>query len=86
MIGFTCKGATRLALPIHNSNLEDCFRLGRNYTLSVTGTVRGSELRRLTLRGYPAGDKNVKRSYSSSWRCGSVRVGTDSGPARTMNR
>jgi len=51
------------ALPVHNSNLEDCFRLGRNYTLAVTETVRGSELLHLTTREYLPGDKNVKRNY-----------------------
>ena len=50
---------------IHNSNLEDCFRLGRNYTLPVTETVRRSELLRPTFRGYPARDKNVKRNYNA---------------------
>jgi hypothetical protein len=60
VIRFGWKGGTRLALRIHNSNLEDCFRFGRNYTLSVTETVRGSELLHLTFRVYLAGDKNVK--------------------------
>jgi hypothetical protein len=54
-------------LHIHNSNLEDCFRLGRNYTLAVTETVRRSALLHLTPREYPARDKYVKRNYSSSW-------------------
>jgi hypothetical protein len=57
----SCEGGARLALPIHDSNLEDCFRLGRNYTLAVTETVRGSELQHLTPREYPAGDQNVNR-------------------------
>jgi len=48
-------------------NLEDCFRLGRNYTLAVTETVRRSELLHLTPREYPARDKYVKRNYSSPW-------------------
>src|SRR5262245_17429979 len=61
VIRFSCKGGRRLALPVHNSNLEDCFRLGRNYTLAVTETVRRSELSHLTPREYPAGDTNVKR-------------------------
>ena len=67
VIRFACKNGTRLALPVHNSNLEDCFRLGRNYTLAVTETVRGSELLHLTPREYSAGDTNVKRNYSSPW-------------------
>ena len=67
MIRFSCEGGTRLTLPVHNSNLEDCFRLGRNYTLAVTETARRSELLHLTLREYPAGDTNVKRDYSSPW-------------------
>jgi hypothetical protein len=37
--------------------------LGRNYTLSVTETVRGSELLHLAAGVYLAGDKNVKRNY-----------------------
>lgn len=67
MICCSCEGGARLALPIHNTNLGDCFRLGRNYTLAVTETVRGSELLHLTLREYLAGEKNVKRNYSSPW-------------------
>ncbi len=55
------------ALPAHNSNLENCFRPGRNYTLTVTEKVRRSELLHLTPREYLAGDKNVKRNWSSSW-------------------
>jgi hypothetical protein len=65
VIRFSCKGGTRRALPMHYLNLEDCFRLGRNYTLSVTETVRGSDVLHLTSREYLAGDKNVKRNYSS---------------------
>jgi hypothetical protein len=63
----SCEGGARLALPNHDSNLEDCFRLGRNYTLAVTETVRGSELQHLTSREYPAGDQNVNRNCSSPW-------------------
>jgi hypothetical protein len=68
VIRFSCKAGTRLAFPVHNSNIEDCFKLGRNYTLAVTETVRRSELLHLTPREYPAGDTNVKRNYSSPWR------------------
>src|SRR5215831_2852554 len=53
--------------PFTISNLEDCFRLGRNYTLAVTETVRRSKLLHLTPREYPASDKYVKRNYSSPW-------------------
>jgi hypothetical protein len=67
VIGLSCEGGARLALPIHNSSFEDCFRLGRNYTLTVTETVRGSELLHLTPREYLADDKNVKSKYSSPW-------------------
>jgi len=46
----TCKGGTRLALPIHNSNLEDCLRLGlesiRRATRMSTGTIRARGARR----------------------------------------
>jgi hypothetical protein len=45
---FSCEGEARLALPIHNSNLGNCFRLGRNYTLAVTETMRRPKLLRLT--------------------------------------
>jgi hypothetical protein len=84
---FSCEGGARLALPIHNSNLEDCLRLGRNYTLAVTETVRRSKLLRLTGREYPAGDTHVKRNYSSPWyQAARVRFATDPGAARTMNR
>ena len=65
VIGFSCEGGARLALPVHNSNLEDCFRLRRNYTLAVTETVRGSERRHLTSREYRADDKNVKNKVVS---------------------
>jgi hypothetical protein len=86
VIRFSCKGGTSLALPVHNSNLEDCFRLGRNYTLAVTETVRRSELLHLISREYPAGDTNVKRNYSSMVPDASVRLAADPGPAWTMNR
>jgi hypothetical protein len=66
VIQFSCEGGARLALPIHNSNFEICFRLGRNYTLTATETVRDSELRHLTPGVYLAGDKSVKRN-DSSW-------------------
>src|SRR5262249_11839633 len=75
-----------LALPIHNSNFESCFRLGRNYTLAATETVRGSELLHLALREYPAADTNVKRNYSRPWRQALGFVAIDPGAARTMTR
>src|SRR5215471_4389948 len=68
--GFSCVSflMRRCSTPhIHNSNLEDCLRLGRNYTLAVTETVRRSELLHLTPKEYPASDKYVKRNYSSPW-------------------
>ncbi len=37
------------------------MKLGRNYTLAVTETVRDLELLHLRLKGYLAGDKNVKQ-------------------------
>ena len=40
MVCFSREGVGRLAFPIHNSNLEYCFRLGRNYALAATETVR----------------------------------------------
>jgi hypothetical protein len=66
VIRFLCEGGAGLALPIHNSNLEDCVGLGRNYTLAVTETVRGSELLRLTPGEYLGGGKNVKEELCST--------------------
>jgi hypothetical protein len=36
------------------------LRLGRNYTLAVTETMRRLKLQHLTAREYPAGNQNVK--------------------------
>lgn len=58
----SCEGGAR-----QRSNLENWFRLGRNYTLAVTEIVRASELRHLTPGEYPAGDQKVKRNDSSPW-------------------
>jgi hypothetical protein len=41
------------------------LRLGRNYTLAVTETVRRSERLHLTFLQWPAAEKNVKRHRSS---------------------
>src|SRR6516225_7065335 len=78
VIRFSCEGAVRLGLPIHNSNLEGCFRLGRNYTLAVTETVRRSELLHLTPRERSGGRHECQEEALEPVAPGArVRLATD---------
>ena len=81
MVGVSCKGGTRLA--VHNSNLEDGFRLGRNYTLAVTETVRRSDSSISLRKRISGGRLECQQDLESAVPGASVRLESDPGAART---
>jgi len=84
---FSCEGGARLALPIHNSNLGDCFRLGRNYTLAVTETVRRLKTTAPHFLRISVGRLTCQEElFEPVGPCTRVRAATDPSAARTMNR